>query len=73
MAAIVFSPLFLLAFIPSLIATGLLTDYLAGNWTGRQVGIVFLVPAGLAVTYILSRYIMRLIRFYFYPLEPTQK
>ncbi len=68
--AVLFStPLFFLASIPSLIAIALLIDYLGGNWSGRQVGIVFLFPACLAVTYLLSRYIMRLTRFYFCPLE----
>jgi hypothetical protein len=67
-----FSPFFFAASIPSLIAIALLIDYLGGNWSGRQVGIVFLFPACLSVTYILSRYIMRLIRFYFFPLEPIQ-
>lgn len=69
-SVILFSPLFLISTLPSLIATILVVDYLDGNWSGRQVGIVFLFPACLAVTYLLSRYIMRLIRFYFYPLEP---
>jgi len=66
------SPLFFIAIIPTLIAIVLLIDYLGGNWSGKQVGIVFVVPACLAVTYCLSRYIMCLVRFYFYPLEPMQ-
>lgn len=71
-SVILFSPLFLISTLPSFIAIILLIDYLDGNWNGRQVGIVFLFPACLAVTYILSRYIMRLIRFFFYPLEPIR-
>lgn len=70
---LLFAPLFFIASIPGFIAIALLVDYLGGNWTGRQAGIVFLFPACVAVTYILSRYIMRFIRFYFYPLEPIQK
>ena len=69
---LLFSPLFYIASIPSQIAIALLVDYLGGNWSGKQAGIVFLFPACLAVTYILARYIMRLIRFLFYPLEPIQ-
>ena len=69
---LLFSPAYFIIFIPSQIAIVLLIDYLGGNWSGRQVGIVFLFPACLAVTYILSRYIMRLIRFFFFLPEPIQ-
>lgn len=70
---ILFSPLFFLASLPGLVGIGLLVDYLNGSRSGRQAGIVYLFPACIAVTYIVSRHIMRLIRFLFYPLEPYTK
>jgi len=69
---LLFAPLFFIACLPSVLATGLLIDYLDGDKTGRQVGIIFLFPACIAVTFFLSLYIMRLIRFLFYPLEKLQ-
>jgi len=73
---ILFSPLFFLALCPSWIAILTLLEYLtghAGMRTGRASGIVYLFPACIAVTYVVSRHIMRLIRFLFYPLEPYAK